>query len=106
MNVQSKHLKVSRLVAGLMLCLAVLPVWPYAYYLLLRVVVFGVCVFAAIGFKDDPVIGRHFIPVMVLAILFNPVVLVALPNTILLFLNLGVAVYFLSLSKKSKNLLT
>ena len=99
-SIEAKHLKIALLVAGLMLCFAVLPVWPFSYYMLLRVVVCGVCIFAAVAFKDDGTLARHFVPVIMLAILFNPLAPVALPRMVWLFLNLGVAVYFLSLSKK------
>jgi hypothetical protein len=66
------YLKPLLVIAGIMLLLAIPPIWPYAYYQLMRVVV---CIAAAVGayhaFKTDRtgwvwVLGA-------VAILFNPI---------------------------------
>lgn len=99
-NDAMKHLKIGLLSAGLMLCLSVLPVWAYGYYMLLRVVVCGAAGFAAYRLKNDPARSSHFVPLLILAVLFNPVIPIHLSRLLWLPVNLGVAVYFLLLSKK------
>ncbi len=95
-----KRLKLALLISGLLLCFAVLPVWSYGYYVLVRLIVFGSSVYVAIHFKNDSQKKGHFISLVCLAILFNPVAPVYLTRAIWLFIDLGVAVYFLMLSKK------
>ncbi|MEI7905040.1 MAG: DUF6804 family protein [Candidatus Firestonebacteria bacterium] len=96
----SKPLKISLLVAALMLCIAVIPTLPYGFYALLRLVVCGAAAYAAFKLKDSSSLGGHFIPLLIVAILFNPLMPVSLTPLIWLVVDLGVAVYFLTLSKK------
>ncbi len=100
MRDESKHLKVALLVAGLMLCVAAIPILPYSYYTLLRWIVFGVAAYAAIKFRNNPSLNGHFIPLVLLAILFNPLMPVFLTRLLWLPIDLGSAVYFLVISKK------
>jgi len=97
---ESKQLKMLLLIAGLMLCLAVIPVWPYGYYTFLRLTVCGAAAYAAFKFKDNPSLNAHFIPLVTIAILFNPIIPVPLTRLIWLVIALAGAVYFLMLSKK------
>jgi flagellar biosynthesis component FlhA len=96
----AKKLKVALLVAGLMLCLAVFPGMPYVFYVLLKWTVCSAAVYGALNFKDDPRLNRHFWPLGVLALLFNPFVPAPLTPLVWLILDLGTAVYFLTLTKK------
>ena len=100
MTKEVKTLKVLLLLTALMLCLAVLPVWPYAFYVLLRLVVCGVSVYVGLALKNHEKLNNHFIMLIVLAVLFNPLIPIELIRWVWLPINLGVAVYFLSLSKK------
>lgn len=100
MNDESKQLKIALLIAGLMLCFAVIPMWPYGYYTLLRLVVCGVSVYAAYKVKMHPSLSNHFIPLVIMAVLFNPLIPVYLSRLIWLPIDLAGAVYFLVLSKK------
>ena len=95
-----KKLKIALLMAALMLCLAVFPTMPDAFYLLLKWVVCGAAVYGALNFRDEPRLSRHFWPLGVLALLFNPLVPAPLTPLVWLLLDLGTAVYFLTLSKK------
>jgi hypothetical protein len=95
-----KHIKIALLLSGLMLCLAVVPVWPYGFYLLLRLVVCASCGYAAYFLRQDPVLSVHFIPLVFLAVLFNPILPVHLGSLLWLLIDLGTAVYFLSIAKK------
>lgn len=100
MTIESKRLKIALLIAALMLCLAVIPVWPYGYYMLLRIIVCGAAVYAGIVLRSRDSLKVHFIPLMILAGLFNPLIPINLARVIWLPIDLGVAVYFLTLSKK------
>jgi len=99
MSGETKSLKIALLVAGLMLCVAVFPL-PYSYYTVLRVVVFGATAYVAYRLSNDPDHSKHFIPLVVIAVLFNPFFPVHLTQLIWLMLDLSGAVYFLLLSKK------
>ncbi|MEI6297586.1 MAG: DUF6804 family protein [bacterium] len=96
----AKKLKIVLLLAALMLCFAVLPAMPDAFYLLLKWVVCGAAVCGALNFRNDLRRRGHVWPLGVLALLFNPVVPPPLTPLIWLILDLGTAVYFLTLSKK------
>lgn len=100
MNHELKYIKVALLISGLMLCLAVVPVWPYGYYSLLRLTVCGSCAYAAYFFRKDAARQKHFIPLVFLAIVFNPLSPVYLERIYWLAIDLGAAIYFLSLAKK------
>lgn len=96
-----KHVKVILLTAGLFLCLAVIPVWPYLYYIVLRTIVCTAAVYTAVLLKKErPEFNGHFTALIVIAILFNPLIPAHLGKIIWLPLSLGTAVYFLNLSKK------
>ena len=100
LQTNAKKLKIALLVAALMLCFAVFPSLPYAFYILLKWGVCGAAVYGAVSFKEDLRMSRHFWPLGGLALLFNPLVPVALTPLVWLILDLGTAVYFLTLSKK------
>ena len=97
---ESKHLKITLLIAGLMLCLAVIPMLPCGYYTLLRLVVCCVAAYVAYMLKKNERLSGHFIPLIMLVILFNPLIPIHLDRVFWLPIDLGVAVYFLTLSKK------
>jgi len=100
MNNETKQLKLALLVAGLMLCFAVIPILPYGYYTLLRLIVCGTAAYGAFKLKNNASLNRHFIPLLIAAILFNPLIPVPLTRLIWMPINLGGAVYFLMLAKK------
>ncbi len=95
-----KQIKIALLISGLMLCLAIVPVWPYGYYSLLRLVVCASCAYAAYHVRKDSDHSKHFIPLVLLAFLFNPAVPVILDRILWLGIDLGTAFYFLSIAKK------
>ena len=96
----AKSLKVGLLVAGLMLCIAVIPTLPQDFYALLRWVVCAAAATVAFKLKNHPSLSGHFIPLLIVAVLFNPLAPVTLTPLLWLMLDLAGAVYFLSLSKK------
>ena len=96
----AKKLKIALLLAALMLCFAVFPTMPAVFFLLLKWVVCGAAVYATLCFRNDPRLKRHVWSLGVLALLFNPFVPTPLTPLVWLILDLGTAVYFLTLSKK------
>ena len=100
LNENSKKVKIGLLLAALMLCAAVIPSMPYRFWLLLKWVVCGAAVYGAFYFKDEERLRGHLLPLLILAILFNPFVPVLLTPLVGLILCLGTAIYFLALSKK------
>ncbi len=96
-----KKIKIALLVAGLFLCAAVLPALPTLFFVGLRVVVCCVAIYVSVAIRTpDHPLQAHFVPLALLATLFNPVIPVPLPDSLWLVINLGVAVYFLVLAKK------
>lgn len=80
-------------VAAVMLVLAVLS-WPYGYFQLLRVAIFGVSVYYLYtANKGGWELPNAWIAV-ILAILFNPFIPVHLTRGIWFFIDLGSAYYF------------
>jgi hypothetical protein len=100
MNNEPKRLKILLLIAGLMLCLGVFPTWPHGFYILLRFIVCGAAVYVGIALRSHASLNAHFIPLMILGALFNPLIPINLTRLVGLPIDLGVAVYFLFLSKK------
>ncbi len=84
-----------RAAAGLV-ALAVLPVWPYGYYLVIRVVVFVVAIYIVVVGK--PLASRDRALLGVLAVLFNPVFPVSLTRLVWLPIDLAASFYLWRLS--------
>ena len=89
------------MIAGVMLLLAILPVWPYGYYLLLRLVVCAVGVYAAWYANKHRRPGWIWTMVLI-AILFNPVLPVHLSKGVWVVLDLVIAVVFFVFSRITK----
>ena len=93
--------RIPSLVAGVMLLLAIPPIWPYGYYTLLRLVVCAVGAYCAWYAKEQENQGWLWTMVVV-AVLFNPLIPVHLTKGIWVFLNLGAAVLFFVFSKLTR----
>ena len=100
LGTHTKRLKITLLLAALMLCFAVFPSLPYVFYILLRWVVCGAAVYGVFNFIGDSRLSGHVWPLGVLALLFNPFVSPPLTPLVWLILDLATAVYFLTISKK------
>jgi hypothetical protein len=100
MSDETKLLKILLLFAGLMLCVAILPMIPSPFHIFLRLVVCGTALYVGIALRSHETLNSHFIPLMLLAALFNPLIFIDLGTWIWLPIDLGTAVYFLTLSKK------
>ena len=83
-----------------MLCVAVLPNIPDGYYGFLKLIVCAACIYAAVTLRGREDLRNHFIPLAILALLFNPVTPVFLSREFGMMMEMGTAVYFLTLSKK------
>lgn len=95
-----KNVRIFLLTAGFILCLGILPVWPYGYYVFLRLSVCFAAGFAAWALRNREGEERRFAVLVMIALLFNPVFPAALPRPLWMIIDLGTAIYFLSVSKK------
>ena len=100
MTNQQKQIKILLLLSGLVLCTAVLPLWPAFYYIAVRGFVFVVCVYTALRFRTDADLSCHVWPLAIEAMVFNPLLPTYESRFIWLPLNLAGALYLLHLSKK------
>ena len=69
MNCEPKPLKISLLVAAVMLCITVVPTVPYGFY---AINICGLAAYGAFKLKDSPTLSGNFIPLIIMAVLFNP----------------------------------
>lgn len=79
-------------IAILLLLLALLPM-PYGYYTLLRVVVFGAAIFAALASREEG-ITDWVVVWSIVAALFNPVVPLSLGRAVWTFVDIATAGLF------------
>ena len=93
-----KALSMIFLMAAVALFAAVIPIWPYGYYTLLRLVVTG---FAIYGLVTAPTLASgHRVALGFIALLFNPLAPVYLSRAAWLPIDLGVGLYFLVLRSR------
>lgn len=95
-----KNLKVALLVSALLLCVAMLPRIPDSFFIFLRILVCTASGYAAYFLHGHATLQKHFIPMVIVAIVFNPVVPIQLGSELGLLIDMATAVYFLTLSKK------
>lgn len=82
------------LIATGMLILAIPPLWPYGYYVLLRIVVCGTAAYVIyVGYN----VGLRTLPVIlgIIALLFNPLIPIYLKKEIWVVIDIIVAIVFL-----------
>jgi len=92
-----KTIRILLVVMATMLFLAVLPIWPYGFYTLMRLLISGVCAYAVIKSQNFPVFLQHKALLIILAILFNPLVPVHLDRSIWLPIDIFSGGYFIYL---------
>ena len=92
MESSRENLRIALWVAIAVLVAAVIPIWPYGLYTLLRLVVTGVALYSlyVLG-NSDP---KQTIGLVVVALLFNPIVPVDLSRLLWFPIDLGVAYWF------------
>ena len=81
------------IVAILLLLLAILPMWPYGFYMLLRVVVCGVSIYGATQAHQRGLI-RWVWTLSVMAVLFNPLFPTHLTKEVWALIDLVAAILF------------
>ena len=81
----------------IMLGIAILPIMPYGYYMLLRVVICGVCLWQAITIYNKT--SELPVGLCLVALLYNPIFSVHLTRGVWTILNIGTLIYFLSIMK-------
>ena len=87
------------IIAGAMLLLAILSIWPYAYYQLLRWVVCGVAVYNA--YSAYNLQKENWVFMMgAIAILFNPISPIFLDKEMWIILDIVAGVIMFTFSKK------
>ena len=91
-------LRIALWVAIVALVAAVPSIWPYGYYVLLRLVVTGVAIFGIVVLRGGG--PADLVGLGVVALLFNPIIPVHLPKVAWVFIDLSVAVYFWSLTRR------
>jgi len=87
----SRPLMISAIVAAVMLLAALLDIWPYGYFILLRWVVCAVSVFLAFGAWAR---GRRIVLVVfgaLIALLFNPIAPVEFDREVWMAIGVGTA---------------
>lgn len=88
------------IVCCIMLGLAILPVMPYGYYMLLRVVICGVCLWQVITLYNNK--GTLPVGLCLIALLYNPIFSVGLTRGVWTILNIATLIYFISNMKSVK----
>ena len=80
------------LASAVALVAATPPIWPYAYYTLLRVLVCGVSIGAIVMLRADfPGLAAAFVLV---ALLFNPIIPVYLDKAVWVIIDIAAAIFF------------
>ena len=92
MDSQRDNLRVALFVAAAASAAAVIPIWPYGYYTLLRIVVTAVAVFAIVVLGNAS--ASRTVGLALFALLFNPFVPIHLTRALWFPFDLGVAVWF------------
>ncbi len=100
MTGEEKKIKILLLLAGLLLCTGVIPLWPPFYYVAMRGFVFAAAIYAALRFREHPDLNCHVWPLAIEAMVFNPLLPTYESRYLWLPLNLAGALYLLHLSKK------
>jgi hypothetical protein len=95
-------LRTMLIVATVSLFLAIIPIWPYGFYTFLRFLVCGVSAYFAYKISHNEKFIKHRVPLIVIAVLFNPLFPVYLFRLMWVLIDLGVGIYFLLLLRKFK----
>lgn len=74
-NISKEHLEYRRLfskIAAISLLIAVIPIWPYVFYQVLKLVVFGAAAFSVYLYHKEK--DKKWMIIMIaVAIIFNPI---------------------------------
>lgn len=91
-------------VTAISLIAAIIPVWPYPLYILLRFLAFCVMIALAVFlYRGSGHLKRHVIILSILAFLFNPLFIFHLSRILWAPIDIGVALYLLWLVRNIEN---
>ena len=96
------RVKLLLLLSALALFLAVVPNWPYGFYMLLRFFVCGVVIYGVYSNRQNKFLDRHKIPLIGLAVLFNPLIPIHFDRGAWALIDLMAGIYLIVLSLKLK----
>lgn len=88
------------LVAAVACFAAVLPVWPYGFFTLLRLLVCAAAALTIVAAPAEPRLRAHRAPLVILALLFNPFVPVHLRSEVWFPIDLAVGAYLLVVRRR------
>jgi hypothetical protein len=88
------------LVASVVCFAAVVPVWPYGFFMLLRLLVFVATVLTLVTAPGEPKLRAHRVPLVVVALLFNPLIPVHFSREVWFPIDLAVGVYLLVVRRR------
>lgn len=91
-------LRLALWIAIVALIAAIPPIWPYGYFVLLRLGVTAVAIFAIVVLRGSN--PADLVGLAVVALVFNPLIPVHLPKLAWVPIDLGVAVYFWSVLRR------
>ena len=91
-------LKIALWAAVVALVVAVPPMWPYGFYVLLRLTVTAVAIYAIVILGTSAPIDA--VVLAFIALLFNPLIPVHLPKTLWVPIDLGAAVFLWTLIRR------
>ena len=94
------NLRTILLVAACTLFLAIIPIWPYVFYTLLRLFVCGFIAYVAYKIRNEERLKPHKIPLIIMAVLFNPLFPIYLVRLIWFPIDVGIGIYLLNLRSK------
>ncbi len=77
---------------------AILPLWPYGFYVLLRLAVTAMAIYALVA--GPALSSPHRVALALIALLFNPLIPVHLPRIVWLPINLAAGAYLLALRSR------
>lgn len=99
-NNSNDSLKNWLLIAASTLFLAIVPIWPYGFYTLLRLLVCGIAIFVAYQIRTDQILKTRTAPLIIIAVLFNPLFPIYFIRLIWMPIDIGIGIYLLMLRNK------
>src|SRR5690348_5186534 len=89
------------IIAATSLLIAVIPIWPYGFYTLLRILTCSVTAYSAcLIHKNHSELRKHEAFLILIAIIFNPIIPVYLIRVVWIPIDAAVGVYLLILWKR------
>ncbi len=96
----NNNLKKLLMVAAVILFMAIIPFWPYGFYTLLRLVVCAIAGYSAFKIGHNENLKKHKVPLILIAILFNPLFPVYFVRLIWFPIDICIGIYLLTLRNR------